>query len=120
MSVGALSHCPRTRPDRLHLRRSGEPPHMATARTSFPRPNLLPRPLRTARRFVLVLTGTIAVSAGVALVPPAASAAPDAPGPSQGAAALMAARAHDLEAVTEQFNTARDALAGQQAAAKAA
>ena len=93
---------------------------MATARTSFPRPNLLQRPLRTVRRSVLVLTGAIAVSAGIAFVPQAASAAPDAPATAQEAAQLMAARAHDLEVVTEQFNTARDALAGQQAKAKEA
>jgi cell wall-associated NlpC family hydrolase len=93
---------------------------MATARTSFPRPNLLQRPLRTVRRTVLVLTGAIAVSAGVAIVPQVASAAPAAPGTAQEAAQLMAARAHDLEVVTEQFNTARDALAGQQATAKEA
>jgi cell wall-associated NlpC family hydrolase len=93
---------------------------MATARTSFPRPNLPLRPLRSVRRAALVLTGAIAVSAGIAFVPQAASAAPDAPATSQEAAELMAARAHDLEVVTEQFNTARDELAGQQAAAKAA
>jgi cell wall-associated NlpC family hydrolase len=93
---------------------------MATARTSFPRPNLLNRSLRTVRRTVLVLTGTVAVSAGIALVPQVASAAPDAPATAQEAAELMAARAHDLEVVTEQFNTARDQLASQQAAAKAA
>jgi len=96
---------------------------MATARTSFPRPNLPPRPLRTLRtlrRTVLVLTGAIAVSAGIAFVPQAASAAPDAPATAQEAAELMAARAHDLEVVTEQFNTARDQLETQQAAAKAA
>src|SRR3954464_13153998 len=93
---------------------------MATARTSFPRPNLPLRPLRSVRRAALVLTGAIAVSAGIALVPQAASAAPDAPATAQDAAELMAARAHDLEVVTEQFNTARDELAGQQAAAKAA
>jgi cell wall-associated NlpC family hydrolase len=67
-----------------------------------------------------VLTGAIAVSAGIAFVPQAASAAPDAPATAQQAAQLMAARAHDLEVVTEQFNTARDALAGQQAKAKEA
>src|SRR3954454_3593360 len=93
---------------------------MATARTSFPRPNLPLRPLHSLRRTVLVLTGAIAVSAGIALVPQAASAAPDAPATAQDAAELMAARAHDLEVVTEQFNAARDDLAGQQAAAKAA
>ena len=89
---------------------------MATPRTSFPRPNPARRPRLTARRAVLVLAGAI----GVALVPLPASAAPDSPTTSQEAAALMAARAHDLEVVTEQFNTARDELATQQAAAQAA
>jgi cell wall-associated NlpC family hydrolase len=89
---------------------------MATRRTSFPRPNLLHR----SRRTVLVLAGVLGISAGIALVPQVASAAPDAPATAQEAAELMAARAHDLEAVTEQFNTARDELAGQQAAAQAA
>ncbi|NYJ05164.1 C40 family peptidase [Petropleomorpha daqingensis] len=93
---------------------------MATARTSFPRPNLPLRPLRTVRRTVLVLTGAIAVSAGIAFVPQVASAAPDAPATAKEAAELMAARAHDLEVVTEQFNTARSELETQQAAAKAA
>src|SRR4051812_8466714 len=93
---------------------------MATARTSFPRPILPLRPLQSLRRTVLVLTGAIAVSAGIAFVPQAASAAPGTPATAQEAAELMAARAHDLEVVTEQFNTARDELAGQQAAAKAA
>src|SRR4051794_8302416 len=93
---------------------------MATARTSFPRPILPYRPPRSIRRAVLVLSGVIAVSAGIALVPQAASAAPDAPATAQQAAELMAARAHELEVVTEQFNTARDGLDRQQAAAKAA
>ncbi|WP_448626487.1 NlpC/P60 family protein [Geodermatophilus sp. URMC 64] len=85
---------------------------MATPRTSFPRPNLLPI---TARRAVLALTGAI----GVALVPVPASAAPD-PATAQEAAALMAARAHDLEAVTEKFNDAREELTAQQDAVRAA
>jgi cell wall-associated NlpC family hydrolase len=67
-----------------------------------------------------VLTGAIAVSAGIAVVPQVASAAPGAPGSAKEAAEMMAARAHDLEVVTEQFNTARDALAGEQAKAKQA
>src|SRR3954452_20149464 len=92
---------------------------MATPRTSFPRPNLLRCPRITARRAVLALAGTIGISAGIALVPVPASAAPD-PGTAQEGAALMDARAHDLEAVTEQFNEARDMLATQQAAVDAA
>src|SRR3954453_17365350 len=118
MSVGAVSDCPTGKPPghrpRLESRRT-----MATARTSFPRPNLPLRPLRAVRRTILVLTGAIAVSAGIAFVPQVASAAPDAPATAKEAAELMAARAHDLEVVTEQFNTARDQLQTQQAAAKA-
>ena len=101
MSVGAVCDCltdwhPSATAPRLESRRT-----MATARTSFPRPNLPQRPLRTARRTVVVLAGAIAVSAGIAFVPQAASAAPDAPATSQEAAQLMATRAHDLEVVTE-------------------
>jgi peptidoglycan DL-endopeptidase CwlO len=43
-----------------------------------------------------------------------------APSTSAEAAALVAAKAHELEAVTEQFNEAREALAAQHAAAEAA
>src|SRR3954447_18373667 len=93
---------------------------MATARTSFPRPILPHRPPRSIRRAVLVLSGVIAVSAGIALVPQGASAAPAAPATAQQAAELMAARAHELEVVTEQFNTAHDGLESQQAAAQTA
>jgi len=89
---------------------------MATARTSFPRPNLARRPRLAAWRAVLVLTGVVTA----VLLPLPATAAPESPSTSQEAAALMASRAHDLEAVTEQFNTARDQLAAQQAAAQAA
>ena len=58
---------------------------------------------------------------GVALCPlPPASAEPQ-PGTSQEAADLVAARAHDLEVLTERFNEARENLAAtQQAAAQAA
>src|SRR3954447_18088711 len=93
---------------------------MATPRTSFPRPKFLRRPRNAARRGVLALAGAIGISAGIALVPQPASAAPDRPSTSQEAAALMAARAHDLEIVTERFNEARDELATQQATARVA
>src|SRR3954454_4896244 len=93
---------------------------MATPRTSFPRPKFLRRPRNAARRGVLALAGAIGISAGIALVPQPASAAPDRPSTSQEAAALMAARAHDLEIVTERFNEARDELATQQATARRA
>src|SRR3954453_2209206 len=84
---------------------------MATFRTSFPRPNL-----RSTARRVTVL---VAAAIGVAVVPLPAAAAP-APGSAQEAAALMAARSHDLEAVTEQYNDARATLDTQRAAADAA
>jgi cell wall-associated NlpC family hydrolase len=84
---------------------------MATFRTSFPRPNL-----RSTARRVTVL---VAAAIGVAVVPLPAAAAP-APGSAQEAAALMAARSHDLEAVTEQYNDARATLESQQAAADSA
>src|SRR3954465_12626045 len=84
---------------------------MATFRTSFPRPNV-----RSTARRVTVL---VAAAIGVAVVPLPAVAAP-APGSAQEAAALMASRSHDLEAVTEQYNDARATLETQQAAVAAA
>ncbi|MGY1601312.1 C40 family peptidase [Geodermatophilus sp. SYSU D00815] len=86
---------------------------MATTRTSSPRPN--PR-RRTARGAALA----VAAALGLAFVPAPAAAAPEQPGTAQEAAALMAARAHDLEVVTEQFNDARVVLEQQQAAVAAA
>lgn len=83
-----------------------------------PRRSSLPaaaRPSRTARRITLVLAGLAAVLLGT--VP--AHAAPT-PATSGDAAALMAARAHDLEKVTEAFDAARDQLAAEQAKAQAA
>ncbi|MGY1642162.1 C40 family peptidase [Geodermatophilus sp. SYSU D00703] len=69
---------------------------------------------RAARRAALVLAAAV----GVAFVPNAAGA--EEPATASEAAALVAARGHDLEVVTEQFNEAREALAAQQAAAEAA
>ena len=83
-----------------------------------PRRSSLPaaaRTPRTARRITLVLAGLAAVL--LCAVP--AHAAPT-PATSGDAAALMAARAHDLEKVTEAFDAARDQLAVQQAKAQAA
>jgi cell wall-associated NlpC family hydrolase len=78
---------------------------MATPRT----------PLATARRITLVLAGVAGIAfAGL----PVAQASP--PATAGDAATLMAARAHDLEKVTEAFNAARDDLAAQQAAAQGA
>jgi peptidoglycan DL-endopeptidase CwlO len=68
---------------------------------------------RTGRRVLL----TLIAASGVALAPLPASAAPEQATTSQQAAALVAARAHDLEVVTEQFNDAREALKTKQAEA---
>jgi cell wall-associated NlpC family hydrolase len=86
---------------------------MATpSRSSLPAAARAPR---SARRITLVLAGLTAALLGT--LP--AQAAPS-PATSGDAAALMAARAHDLEKVTEAFDTARDKLAAQQAKAQAA
>jgi cell wall-associated NlpC family hydrolase len=69
---------------------------------------------RTARRAALVLAGVI----GLALAPAPAGA--EEPTSAAEAAALVAARGHELEVLTEDFNEAREVLAGQQAAAQAA
>jgi len=73
------------------------------------------RAMPLSRRIAL---GLVAVAA-VALSAAPASATP-VPATSHDAAALMAARAHDLEKVTEQFDVARDQLAAQQTRATAA
>jgi peptidoglycan DL-endopeptidase CwlO len=66
-----------------------------------------------ARRVVLALAGVIGVL--VSTVPAQA-----APSSSTEAAELVAAHGHQLEVVTEQFNEARETLAGQRATAEAA
>jgi peptidoglycan DL-endopeptidase CwlO len=67
----------------------------------------------TARRvFSAVAAGSLALS------PVPASGAPGTPSTSQDVAALMAAKAHDLEKTTEEFNAARNQLERQQAAAR--
>ncbi|MBB3085233.1 C40 family peptidase [Geodermatophilus sabuli] len=71
---------------------------------------------RTARRAVLVLT--VAGALGITLLP--SSAVAEEPATAQEAAAIVAARGHELEVVTEEFNEAREALAAQQADAQAA
>jgi cell wall-associated NlpC family hydrolase len=71
---------------------------------------------------------TIAVRVGLALIAVVgilfagvpAQAAPGDPATSAEAAELVAARGHELEVITEQFNEARDALVAQHAAAEAA
>jgi cell wall-associated NlpC family hydrolase len=69
---------------------------------------------RTARRAALVLAGAL----GLAFAPAPAGA--EEPTTAAEAAALVAARGHELEVLTEEFNEAREALAGQQAAAQTA
>ena len=69
---------------------------------------------RTARRAALALAGAI----GLALAPAPAGA--EEPTTAAEAAALVAARGHELEVLTEEFNEAREELAGQQATAQAA
>ncbi|SHN85405.1 Cell wall-associated hydrolase, NlpC family [Geodermatophilus obscurus] len=69
---------------------------------------------RTARRAALVLAGAL----GLTFAP--ASAGAEEPTTAAAAAALVAARGHELEVLTEEFNEARELLAGQQAAAQAA
>jgi cell wall-associated NlpC family hydrolase len=69
---------------------------------------------RTARRAALVLAGAL----GLALAPAPAGA--EEPTTAADAAALVAARGHELEVLTEEFNEARETLAGQQSAAQAA
>ncbi|MBJ7451687.1 MAG: NlpC/P60 family protein, partial [Blastococcus sp.] len=78
---------------------------------------LQPFPGRTVRRAALALAGTVGILLASA-VP--ASAAPAVPGTAAEAAQLVADRGHDLEALSERFNEAREALKAQQAAAQAA
>src|SRR4051794_1789085 len=68
------------------------------------------------RRGALVLSGLL----GVLLATLPAQASPEHPASSAEAAALVAAKTHDLEVLAEQFNDAREQLAGAQAQAQAA
>jgi cell wall-associated NlpC family hydrolase len=84
-----------------------------------PRTAGLPARRAPWRRAAVVLVGAV----GVALLPATlvpVSAGAEEPTTAQEAAALVAARGHDLEVVTEEFLEAREALAAQQAAAQAA
>ncbi len=92
--------------------------HRATAPRSAPRRS----PRRAGAVLLAALTAIVMAVLGV-LLPglPTASADPgDAPQTSEEAAALVAAKAHELEAVTERFNEARETLRAQQAAAQQA
>ncbi|SDF75279.1 Cell wall-associated hydrolase, NlpC family [Blastococcus aurantiacus] len=77
---------------------------------------LQPFPGRTVRRAAFALAGAV----GILLAAVPASAAPGTPGTAAEAAELVAARGHDLEALAETFNEARETLRAQQAAAQAA
>ncbi len=91
---------------------------MASLRTSVSGTPATRRPERRrhGRRAALVLAGALALGAAVA--PPSALA--EEPTTAAEAAQLVAARGHELEVVTEQFNEAREALRAQQAEAEAA
>jgi cell wall-associated NlpC family hydrolase len=87
---------------------------VASLRTSVPG---MPATSRSrGRRAALVLVGALGV--GLAAAPGPALA--EEPTTSAQAAELVAARGHELEVVTEQFNEAREGLRAQQAAAEAA
>jgi cell wall-associated NlpC family hydrolase len=82
-------------------------PTAAAARTS---------PRRAPARVTLAVAGVL----GILLSAVPAQAAPGAPTTTAEAAELVAARAHDLEVISEDFNEARETLAAQTAAAQAA
>ncbi|MGY1734322.1 C40 family peptidase [Geodermatophilus sp. SYSU D01045] len=89
---------------------------MASLRTSVPG---MPATGRSrGRRAALALVGALGIGLGLGAVPAPAGA--EEPTTAAEAAQLVAARGHELEVVTEQFNEAREALAAQQAAADAA
>jgi cell wall-associated NlpC family hydrolase len=77
---------------------------------------LTPARRRNAGRRTLV---ALVAAGGVVLSPLPAAAEPQ-PGTSQEAAHLVAARAHDLEVLTERFNEAREELAATRRAAAGA
>jgi cell wall-associated NlpC family hydrolase len=78
------------------------------------RPTVAPS-VAVVRKVSLVLAGL----AAIVLSPMPAQATPQ-PATAGDVATVMAARAHDMEKVTESFNAARDQLNTQQATAKAA
>ena len=71
---------------------------------------------RSARRAGFALIAVI----GILFAGVPAQAAPGDPGTAAEAAELVAARGHELEVITEQFNEARETLRAQHAAAEAA
>jgi cell wall-associated NlpC family hydrolase len=93
---------------------------VASLRTSAPGTPATGRPRHRARGrcAALVLTGALGLGLGAGVLPDPARA--EEPTTAVEAARLVAARGHDLEVVTEQFNEAREVLSAQQAAAEAA
>jgi cell wall-associated NlpC family hydrolase len=89
---------------------------VASLRTSVPGTPATSR--SGSRRAALALIGALGVGLGLGAAP--APALAEEPVTSAQAAELVAARGHELEVVTEQFNEAREALGAQQAAADAA
>ena len=76
--------------------------------------------LPARRRFLTgrrVLVTLVVAAGGATLSPMAAQAAPDQPTTSAEAQALVDAKGHDLEVVTEKFNDAREQLSAKQQAA---
>jgi cell wall-associated NlpC family hydrolase len=87
---------------------------MASPDRAFPARSHHRRSTAGLRR-ALLLASSVGVALGVALVP--APAVAEEPTTAAEAAELMAARGHELETVTEQFNEAREQLTALQAAA---
>ena len=72
------------------------------------------------RRLPLALVAAAAVVVAIPLPADAAPTAPSDPATSAEAASLVAARGHDLEVLTEEFDTARERLKAAQATAQQA
>ena len=87
--------------------------------TPFGRTPAAASPRTSSRRPVRAVRLVLAAAAAVGVLLPTAPATA-APATSAEAAELVAARGHELEVVTEQFNEARETLAAQQEAARTA
>src|SRR5215210_1026915 len=94
--------------DETERRRAMATP-LAQPRTAGSRPSR--RPLRRAALVLAAILGVLA---------PALPSSAEEPQTSAEAASLVAAKGHELETVTEQFNEAREKLRAQQAAAQKA
>jgi cell wall-associated NlpC family hydrolase len=95
-----------------------EKSHRETER-HFPMAITLDRPgRRPVRRAVLVLAAVLGAVSST--VPAQATPGTSTPATSAQAAELVAAKGHELEVITEEFNDARETLRGHQATAEAA